>query len=149
MATLSRNQEAKDMKKTLVPKSTGNFIRKAVLISALALATPAFLNAQAKQIFFPSDSTSAAKLISSLYSAKKKQANQTPATLEFIGGFEAYIEQYPKNALKLTDDFSLTIEDQKSLRREPWLETDTHVLLYIFEIKGNYLGSLYVFKKKK
>ena len=131
----------------------GSFVRKTVLVGTFVLATSSLLNAQVKQILFPKDSLNQGiKFTRALYLADKRQSNQTPAPLEFVGSFEGGISKDPHTKLKLNNDIALSVAEQKALLQKPFFENDTHVFFYVTpkELDGVLIfnGSLDVFKKK-
>ena len=130
------------------PPSLGPTIRKAVFIG-LAMTTPMLMKAQVEQILHQNDSSSISPLLRSSYVNMKKNLGQVPANIEFIGTFKTDISKNPKVSLTITKDVSLSIEEQKSLRKEPWLETDGYVFFYIYKIDGEHTGLLSLFKKKQ
>lgn len=134
--------------------SVGKVIRKAAFFTLLATTTPALLNAQVQQIWFPKDSTGGnIKIAKLVYIEQKKEANQIPATIEFVGGFQISIFQndiYKK--LKINDDITLSISEQKLLFQKTFVENDKYVFFYTPPVDYGgvrvYLGGLNVFKKK-
>ena len=147
MALLNQNREIKNQKVSSPSRSAGHFIRTAILVTGLAVA-PLFLGAQVVQVLSSHD-TSSAVIVRSLYLSEKKKANQAPAKLEFVGAFVVNIDKNPDSDLRITKDLVLSRRDQKHLRQNPLLETNTHVLYYMFEVRGEYFGGLYVFRKKQ
>ncbi len=146
MVALNQNRELKNQKVFSPLRSAGHFMRTATLVTGLAIA-PLLVKAQVVQVLYPND-TSSAIVIRSEYLSEKKRANQVPANLEFVGAFTVYIDKHPDYELRITKDLALSKHDQKHLRQHPLLETDTHVLYYMFEVRGEYFGGLYVFRKK-
>jgi len=146
MATL--NQSGGKQKKSPSPmRSIGHFMRTATLITGLVVV-PYLLKAQIVQVLYPKDTVSAS-IVRSAYISEKKKDNEVPAKVEFAGAFIVYINKNPKQELKIMDDLILSKNDQKNLRKKPLLETDTHVLYYMFEVGGDYFGALYVYRKEE
>jgi len=147
-----QNQKAPVSSVQLQPKNhhLKAFIRKTVLIGALATTT--LLSAQDfKQIPFSKDSTMGSHFLRD-YIDRKKELNQTPSTLEFVGKFEGKINAY-KN-IKLTDEITLSVSDQKKILQEIFFyENDNYIFRYIppqyskVEHIMWFPGNLDVFKK--
>ena len=135
-------------------KGAGTFARKAVLLTTLTIASLS-LSGQIKQVYSPTDTlndsfaSGTTHLARSEYVSMKKQQNQTPARLELIGIFVAFIKENPTHEFSITKALTLSVEEQKTLRKEHLLETDKHVLYYIFEVDGVFNGYLWAFRKKQ
>ncbi|GEM_PF-3324727 len=135
-------------------KSLGSFARKAALLTTLTIVSLS-LSGQVKQLCSPADTVKDAfasgttSIIRSKYVSLKKQQNQIPASLELVGIFVAYIKENPTQEMPITKELILSIEDQKALRKNPFLETNTHVIYYIFEVDGVFNGYMCIFRKKQ
>lgn len=133
-------------------RSIGAFARTAALATGLALVSSSALNAQIKQIWFPKDSSQVIfKYLRSSYSSDKKEMNQTPDSIEFLGGFEIDIPKYPRANIKLNESISISAAEQKDCFVNPFVENDKHVFFYSPPVYMDgikvYPGGLDVFKK--
>ena len=144
MQSLSQNKEKKSINTSRLPRPTaGSFMRTAVLVGVVSTA-PLFLNAQATKVPLQKDSVSYVKWISKILIDDNDRAR---FTINFIGQFDIFISNKPKKGLKITKDLILSVEDQKSLRSNPRLETKNFILVYAYEYDGVYVGRLIVWKK--
>jgi len=133
--------------------SIGAFARTAALATGLALVSSAALNAQVKQTLFPKDTSNPiVKFYHLHYPLDKKRMNQVPDSLEFLGEFEINISKYPYKDIKLNENISISIAEQKELPIYRFVENDKYVLFYAHpDVINEYQilpGRLYVFKKK-
>jgi len=130
MKTQKQKSEQKTLNLPQPQKHIGKFMRKAILVSTLAMSIPSLHAQDLKQILFQKDSANS-KFVYSLYLNNKNEAHQTPDILEFLGEFEGAISKYSYKEIKLIDQVTLSIADQKAIANSAWFENDKYVFFYV------------------
>jgi len=144
---MASNQVQVQSKRSAITHSPGNFARKVVLISALALASPVLIAQVAPEYRDCSgaDTTLTFRMNRSIY----KRLGQPHTGLEYVAGVQTTLIKKPKEDMLLPEGVVLSIDEQKRLFHNLFLENDKYAFFYYETLAGFYANNLFVFKKKQ
>ncbi|MFA6907715.1 MAG: hypothetical protein WC263_02715 [Candidatus Micrarchaeia archaeon] len=127
--------------------SPGHFARKAVLISALALASPVLIAQVAPQyhVFPPSVDTVKFTWLRSDY----KHISQPNISLEYLTGVRITMVKRPKEDILLPEGVVLSVAEQKKLFHQEFTENDKYAFFYFAKYSDWPYNNFYVFRKKQ
>ena len=144
---VTKQLSVQDDQKTVKHRSSGQFLRKAILVSSLAVA-PLIISAQTAPKYYgysAGDTTSIFGVIRSIY----QRSGQSKAGLEYVTGVQTTLVRRPKENMLLPEGVVLSIAEQKILFHQFFTENDKYAFFYFENFVGWPYNNLHVFRKKQ